>query len=124
VCRNIIADASCGVSVGCSAIAQAAYGVIVVDLVDGCDTCAATNRAGNSTDYSSNRATGQCANSCATQSACNSTFGCVVVRIVVNSMLHIVICHVNHVSSEKFELATGLAETVPTLCEREACCLI
>jgi hypothetical protein len=35
-------------------------------------------------------------------------------------MLHVIVCHVNHVSSEKFELASGLAETMPTRCEKRS----
>jgi hypothetical protein len=123
VCRNIVADSSAVldgfIHVFCSTIAYTRHGIVVVDLVNRSNARATSHCACNGSDYGSDWATGQCANSCATQSACNSALCGVVVRIVVNSMLHIVICHVNHVSSEKFELATGLAETVPTLCVKK-----
>jgi hypothetical protein len=103
VCRNIVADAGAVlgsfIHITCSTATETRYRVIVIDLVDGCDTGTTTNRARNGADNGSNRAAGQRANGCSAQSAGNSAFCGVAFGVVVNSMLHIVICHVNHVSS-------------------------
>jgi hypothetical protein len=79
--------------VGRGTIANARNRVVVVDLIDGGNACARSGCACHGTYNSANRTACECAYDRATNAACNRTFFCIVVRIVVNTVLNVIVCH-------------------------------
>jgi hypothetical protein len=87
-----------GFNVGGCTVAKACYSVVVIDLICRCDTGATCHCTGNGTYDCANRAASCCTYNGTAHAAKDCALFCVVARIVINSMLNVVVCHIDHCS--------------------------